>query len=188
MLAFYCAYRAPVRAKVALVRAAQEPPQSDAHGSASAGARDLIAVAERFAWRARLPLVIVVCGAPASGKSCLARALAAASGLPNLSSDVARKRLAGIRPTERGHDEIYSREWSARTYPELGRRADEAVEATGAAILDATFRHLADRAAFRSSFTGRAPLLFVECDAPRSVLASRARLREHDRTRSRRAP
>ncbi len=91
LIAFYSAYRALVRAKVALVRAAQLPGQSAEHGHQSAHARDLIGLAELFAWRARLPLLIVVCGVPASGKSHLARALAERSALPHLSSDVTRK-------------------------------------------------------------------------------------------------
>ena len=68
LIAFYAAYRALVRAKVALVRASQLPEHSGAHASQSARARDLIFLAERFAWRARLPLVLIVCGVPASGK------------------------------------------------------------------------------------------------------------------------
>ena len=54
LIAFYAAYRALVRAKVALLRAAQYPASSSEHGHESAAARDLLAVAERFAWRARL--------------------------------------------------------------------------------------------------------------------------------------
>ena len=40
-------------------------PSSAAHGHAQRPARELLlAVAERFAWRARLPLAIVLCGVP----------------------------------------------------------------------------------------------------------------------------
>jgi uncharacterized protein len=60
LIAFYGAYRALVRAKVALIRAAQHRAASDEHRAARDEGRALIEVAERFAWRARLPLVIVV--------------------------------------------------------------------------------------------------------------------------------
>lgn len=179
-LAFYAVYRALVRAKVALVRAAEQPAGSAAHGQASARARELIGLAERFAWRARVPLAIVVCGVPASGKSHLASALAACSGLPHLSSDFTRKRLAGIRPSQRAPSETYSPEWNARTYAELGRRAAQALANPGGAVIDATFRHLADRKAFASSFADAAPLLFIECQAPPPVLARRAGRRARD--------
>ena len=184
LIAFYAAYRALVRAKVALVRAAQEPAGSSERGQQSARARELIALAERFAWRARTPLVIAVCGVPASGKSHLARALAKLAGLPHLSSDVIRKRLAGIRPTERAPEDTYSPEWNERTYAELGRRASDALGATGGAIVDATFRHRANRRAFMVALGTHRPLLFVECQAPGPVLAQRATHRAHQPDRA----
>jgi aminoglycoside phosphotransferase family enzyme/predicted kinase len=178
LIAFYAAYRALVRSKVALTRASQHPVTSAEHGHYSAAARDLIAMAERFAWRARLPLVIVVCGPPASGKSCLAGALAPASSLPHLSSDLTRKRLAGITPGQRAPSAVYGADFNRRTYAELARRAAREVAARGGAVVDATFRHRADRDAFAEAFGDAAPLLFVECRAPVRVLAERAAERD----------
>jgi aminoglycoside phosphotransferase family enzyme/predicted kinase len=178
LIAFYAAYRALVRAKVALLRAAQHPASSSEHGHESAAARDLLAVAERFAWRARLPLVIVICGVPAAGKSHLAEALAGVSGLPHLSSDVTRKRLAGIRSHQRAPSAVYSADFNRLTYAELGRRAARETAGCGGALVDATFRHRADRDAFAEAFGKAAPLLFVECRAPARVLAERAALRD----------
>ncbi|MHB1568266.1 MAG: bifunctional aminoglycoside phosphotransferase/ATP-binding protein [Solirubrobacteraceae bacterium] len=180
LVSFYAAYRALVRAKVALVRASQLPPGGAEHGAASAHARDLIAVAERFAWRARLPLILVVCGVPASGKSVLASELAEMSGLPHLSSDVTRKQLAGLDPSERAPRSAYSADASMRTYRELGRRAGSALHAGGGAVIDATFRRRADRRAFAAELADDAPVLFVECWAPDEVLAARAQQRERE--------
>jgi aminoglycoside phosphotransferase family enzyme/predicted kinase len=180
LIAFYAAYRALVRAKVALVRASQLASGSAAHGRASAAARDLIVLAERFAWQARLPLLVIVCGMPASGKSHLAGALAERSRLPHLSSDLTRKRLAGLRPTERAPAKGYRPEWNARTYRELGRRARQALATRGGAIVDGTFRHLADREAFASGLDAAVPRLFIECVVPRTLLAERAARRERD--------
>lgn len=174
LVAFYAAYRALVRAKIGLLRAAELPPTGAAHGEESARARDLIVRAERFAWRARLPLVIVVCGLPANGKSCLAKELAELCGLPHLSSDVTRKELAGLRSDQRAPRDIYSAEWNARTYAELGDRVAAASRGCGGAIVDATFRHRADRQVFAAAFDASAPLLFVECQAPAQVLVRRA--------------
>ena len=183
LIAFYGAYRALVRAKVALLRAAQHPEASSEHGRDSAAARDLLALAERFAWQARLPLVIVICGVPAAGKSHLARALAEVSHLPHLSSDVTRKRLAGIRPQQRAGSAIYSPDFNRMTYAELGRGAARQAAAGGGALVDATFRHRADRDAFAQAFGDAAPLLFVECRAPPRVLAERAAQRDRQPTR-----
>ena len=183
LLAFFAAHRALVRAKVLLVRARQYPQQSAAHGRAGARARDLFSLSERFAWRARLPLAIVVCGVPASGKSYLAGALAEASRLPRVSSDLLRKRLAGIRPTARAGRERYSDQFSRATYAELAHRAAaEAAEHRGV-VIDATFRRRVDRDAFTAAFGDAAPLLYVECVAPADVLRQRAATRERDPTR-----
>ena len=115
---------------------------------------------------------------PAAGKTTLAGALSEASGLPHLSSDVVRKRAAGLAPDERAPLSAYSAEANRRTYAELGRRAAGEVGSHEGAIVDATFRHRADRAAFADAFADRAPLLFVECRTPFEVSAARARHRE----------
>jgi aminoglycoside phosphotransferase family enzyme/predicted kinase len=180
LIAFYAAYRALVRAKVTLLRAVQHAPASAAQGHDSAHARDLLALAECFAWRARLPLAVVVCGPPASGKSTLAQALAGVSGLPHLSSDVTRKRLAGLEPEQRAGSETYAAHVNVATYAELGRRAAAEAAAQGGALVDATFRHRRDRDAFAAAFAAAAPLLFVECQAPAEVLARRAVARDRD--------
>jgi aminoglycoside phosphotransferase family enzyme/predicted kinase len=183
LIAFYAVYRALVRAKIALLRAAQRPPTSAAHGHDSARARDLLSIAERFAWQARLPLVVVVCGVPASGKTRLAEALASLSKLAHLSSDITRKRLAGLAPTREAPGDIYSAGFSSLTYAELGRRAARRVAAAGGAIVDATFRHRADRDDFAAAFAGAAPLLYIECRAPAAVLAQRAIRRDREPAR-----
>jgi aminoglycoside phosphotransferase family enzyme/predicted kinase len=183
LIAFYATYRALVRAKVALLRAGQLPASDPAHGRESAAARDLLALAERFAWRARTPLAIVLCGVPASGKSHLASALAERSGLAHLSSDVTRKRLAGLPPTDRAEPADYGPDASRRTYADLGRRAAQRVAAAGGVLIDATFRHRADRDAFRAGFGEAAPLLYVECRVPAAELERRARTRDRDPAR-----
>jgi len=184
LIAFHAVYRALVRAKVALLTAAQHATGTEEHRHARADGLVRIEVAERFAWRARLPMVLVICGVPASGKSVLAGAVADASGLSQLSSDVVRKQLAGVPSGRRAPAGTYSSEWNARTYSELGRRAADEALTHGGAVIDATFRHGADREAFGSSFEAAAPLLFVECRAPRSVLRARAVDRQRDHSRA----
>lgn len=179
LLAFWSAYRALVRAKLAHLRAAPLGPGDPGRQAALAEAAALVALAERFRWRARLPLVLAVCGGTASGKTHLARALAGASGLPALGSDPTRKRLAGLAPGERAAPEHYGDAFSRRTYRELGRMAALELERAGGAIVDATFRRAADRRAFADGFgAGRPRPLFVECRAPAAVLERRSRGRE----------
>jgi len=84
LLAFFGAYRAQARAKQALLRSS--PPGAGAH-LADETARRLLALSRRLAWRARGPLVLLVTGTPAAGKSALAQALGSVSGLPVLSPE-----------------------------------------------------------------------------------------------------
>jgi aminoglycoside phosphotransferase family enzyme/predicted kinase len=178
LLSFYAAYRALVRAKVALVRASQSDREEPEALGDEDEARRLIELAESFAWRARLPLVVAVCGVPASGKSQLAGALARASGLPWLRSDAVRKQLVSVGPGERAPGEAYRAEISQRTYAALGMAAAAALEHGGGVIVDATFRRREDRHAFGAELGAAAPAVFVECRAPFAVLAQRARRRD----------
>lgn len=173
LLAFFAAYRAWVRAKVALFG-----PRAEAGSSEAA---ELHALGHRFAWRARRPFALAVCGPAASGKSTLAAALSKLSGLAIVDADGTRKRLAGLQPTERAAPEHYSAEFSRRTYRALGDSAARELQRTGAVIVDATARRRADRDALRAGLDRiEAPLLFARCRAPASVVVDRARRREAD--------
>jgi len=181
LIAFYACNRALVRSKVELVRAGQSTPEASSQGRHAAAARELLGVAERYAWRARGPLAIVLCGLPAAGKSHLADALARAPGLEVLLSDVTRKRLAGIATSARAPAELYTPAWDRRTYRELGQAAAAALAAgDGCVVVDATFRRRADRDSFREAFAPSESLLFVECLAPTAVRAARAGRRERE--------
>lgn len=178
LLYFYASYRAWVRAKVACLRAAELADGDPARDRAEHEARALFALGHVLAWRSRLPMVIAVCGVAASGKTALASALEAVSGLPHLSSDVTRKRRAGLAATERGRPEHYTDEFTLSTYEELGRLTRAEIERRGGAIVDATFHRLAERRAFEAGLgTPLPPVLFAECRAPVGVLLERARMR-----------
>jgi predicted kinase len=180
LLSFYAAYRAWVRVKVGCLRAAQLPPGPERDAQLGK-ARRLAAVARLLEWRARRPLVLVVCGRSATGKTLLARELSARSGLPVLSSDVVRKELAGLAATRRAPEREYTEAASLRVYRELGARAAAAAPG-GGAVVDATFRRRAHRDAFADGYGAvRPPPLFLECAAPEAVLAERAAKRAQER-------
>lgn len=173
LLFFFAAYRAAVRAKVALLGPGG-PTQC----------RSRLALARRFAWRARDPHVVVVCGPSAAGKSHLATAVSEASGLPRVSSDVTRKRLAGLAPTERGDEDLYKPDKTFETYRELGRIAAFELIRSGGVVIDATFRTEEDREAFRCGLGRPMPrVLYVECRAAPDVLTRRSRERLRDPAR-----
>jgi aminoglycoside phosphotransferase family enzyme/predicted kinase len=177
LVAFLAAYRARVRAKVALLRASQLPigPAAEAERAA---ARRLLRLGTRLLWAARDPVVIAVAGVSASGKSTLARALADRSGAPVLNSDVIRKSLLGLAPAERAPASAYRESVTLDVYRELGRRAGRKA---GTVIVDATFHRRALREAFREELGGgEHRLLYVECLAPAELLECRLRARDHD--------
>jgi hypothetical protein len=177
LLFFFASYRAWVRAKVACIRA-QELSDGDAELERVRGeAGELMRLGHRFAWRSRGPLVLVLCGVSGTGKTTVAQELAAVSGWEHLSSDVTRKRLSGLEPTERGGAELYSRTRTIETYRELGTSAAARLERDRGVIVDATFHLLEERDAFRTGLGDRGPLLFVECRAPEALLLARIRER-----------
>jgi aminoglycoside phosphotransferase family enzyme/predicted kinase len=154
----------------ALARATAEPERIP----------ELVALAERFAWRARLPRVVCVAGLTASGKTTLAAALGDASALPVVSSDFVRRARADLESAERAGRAQYAREVSREVYAWLGSAAARAVQSDGGAIVDATFRHPDDVAAFQSASRAAAAAGWIVCHAPAEVLLDRARWRDAD--------
>lgn len=173
---FYAAYWALVRAKVALIAAHAR------HGGERRRERERAArlwrLAERLCWRARQPLVLVVCGAAASGKSTLAAELARRSGLPVVSSDVVRKRLAGLTPAERAGAERYTAQQTRATYEQLGRDALAALDRSGGVIVDASCHSRRQRATlFHRLDGGAATFLVAHCQVPLATALARASAR-----------
>lgn len=68
-VAFHAAVRAWVRAKIACLQAADTSLPSERRSRAVDEAEALATLGEHLAWRARLPLALVICGPPASGKT-----------------------------------------------------------------------------------------------------------------------
>lgn len=179
LLAFYAAHHALVRAKVALIAAAEH--DGERSDELLGQARSMLALAERLCWRARGPLAVVICGPAASGKSSLAAELSHRSGLTVVSSDATRKAAAGLRATDRATPEHYSHRFTHRTYELLAARARELLDGGSGVIVDASCRSRAER----STLLGRLrrsglPRLVVRCDVPLEVALERAARRMHD--------
>lgn len=101
LMDFYKCYRAYVRGKVeSLHSAAPAAPEAERQASAER-ARRYFRLALRYAVAGSGPLVLVVMGRIASGKSTLARALGAKLGWEVVSSNRVRKELAGYPLFER---------------------------------------------------------------------------------------
>lgn len=181
LLNFYKTYRALVRAKIGGLRALQL--SGEAAEQQWARVLDYIALAENYAYAQAHPAVIIMQGISGSGKSTLAHELAQALDAVVISSDVERKRLAGMALTERPQNEaaqqrLYSAKTSRRTYAQLLEQARHVLEAGRPVILDATYlrkSHRAPALALASEYNCPALVLSIQVD--RDTCAQRIRQR-----------
>ena len=130
-----------VRAKVAAIRLGQQ--LSDAERSyVMAAYREYLALAERYIIPDN-PMLIVASGPSGSGKSVAARRLVATMPAIQISSDIERKRLAGLSPLARTNSSqnggIYTPQMSAKTYQRLAELCEVVINAGFTAVADATF-------------------------------------------------
>ncbi len=174
---FYIAYRAHIRAKVAVLRALQGDK------TALRRADDLMELCVRHLRAATVHLVLVG-GLPGAGKSTVARELARRRGWVYLNSDVIRKELAGI-PGQRSpaafEQGLYTPAMSTRTYDELLQRARIAVCRGESVVLDASWRDAAQRAAARALASSEVAVVSeLACVAPDAVAEQRLRRRTAD--------
>jgi predicted kinase len=104
--------------------------------------------------------------------------------MPVVSSDLVRKRRAGLLPEQRARAEHYTDQFTRAAYELLGEQAVRHLRAEQCVIVDATCRSRADRSlllrALDRTCTNR---LFVRCSVPVEVAADRAARRVQDRER-----
>ena len=179
------AFRAFVRGKVESIGAhAEELPEEERRALAASASR-FFRLAASYAERRSPPALVVMCGLPASGKSTAAGALAGRIGAAWVSSDVTRKRLAGLdpraRPDEAARAALYGAEMTERTYAELLRRAGEHLAAGRAVVLDAVHARAAEREAARAVAAAHgAPCLVAELRIGEAEALARIAAREDD--------
>ncbi|WP_410643592.1 AAA family ATPase [Amycolatopsis sp. lyj-346] len=171
LLHHYLAYRAFVPVKVACLRAAQGDAEAAELASAYAG------VALRHLRLGRVRLILVG-GAPGTGKSTIAGGLADWLGATLLQSDRLRKELAGpapVRlPAEGYRQGLYDSAHTDSTYTELSRRAGKLLAFGETAVLDASWsaaRHR--RLAAEVAEVASSPVLAVRCEVSEAAAKER---------------
>ena len=166
LLNFYKCYRAYVRGKV-------ESFKLDDRYITQVEKRRTLDIASSyfdladFYIRSR-PLLFITTGLVGTGKTALSQALAKRLGLVVISSDVTRKKLAGIPTTEHRFEEfdtgIYSAEFSRKTYDKMLMKAKEFLIEGSSVIIDASFIKTEERLkAKRLAEEIRADFFIVEC-------------------------
>lgn len=186
LLAFYSAYRAVVRGKVQGLqyRETEVPPADRARALSESRADWLLALGE-IEEPGRRPGLVLIGGLPGSGKSTLAQQLLGAAGLTLIRSDLVRKTLADLAPGESARvdfeEGIYSPEWTARTYAECLRRAEELLFEGRRVLVDASFgRESARRSFLELASRWGVPAVFLLCLAEPTVIRARLAARRND--------
>jgi uncharacterized protein len=169
----YVAYRAQVRAKVALIRARQTS-DAEVREDQLQQARQLAGLMLLHLRRTRVRLVLVG-GLPGSGKSTVADGLSRATGSLVLSSDLVRRELA--LPA----DARYSAPAVDRVYRVLLERARRALEQGWDVVLDASWTAAAHRSSAQDlADRTRSTLVELHCRATDDVAELRLRRRGAD--------
>ncbi|UAW97946.1 AAA family ATPase [Halopseudomonas nanhaiensis] len=166
VLNYYKAYRAMVRAKVALLRLTQPGVTEAERQQTMERYRGYARLAESYtAIPMRFGLLTV--GISGSGKSTLSGKLVEDFGAIRVRSDIERKRLLTDTTTNAATTGLYSAEATAQTYARLGALAASILASGYPAIIDATHLKSAQRQAMRECIELQgAPCLMVHCKAP----------------------
>ena len=176
LLRLYEAHRALVRAKVAALsglEAGDEP-----HREALRAEHGRLLNHAGTALVRHTPVLVLMQGLSGSGKTWLARRLAAPLQAVHLRSDLERKRRAGLDALSRSRSGIaeglYSSAASAAVYEGLARAACDALAGGYAVIVDAAFLLRGERARFASLGVRLGiPVHLVTCTAPDTILRAR---------------
>lgn len=178
LLGFYKAYRAMVRAKITLLLPASDAGEETALMERY---RNYVRLAERYSVFPQ-PWLAITTGYSASGKSYISGRLAEHFGMIRIRSDVERKRLFNLAPTQSsdsGKDSgIYTPQATRQTYERLETLAREALMAGFPVIIDSAALKQDERESLHAIAEALGlPSLLVSCEAPEPVLRQRIRER-----------
>jgi aminoglycoside phosphotransferase family enzyme/predicted kinase len=173
LMDFYKCYRAFVRGKVESLQTIRAKKDRS-----RAQARRYFQLALRYAVGGSGPMVVIVMGCIASGKSALAKSLGRELGWQVFSSDRTRKELAGVPLYRRGdvveRRWLYSEAMTNRTYKALVRQAVTWADRNHGVILDATYGGRRHREELRRELKRRGlGYRFVETQAPEAIVKQR---------------
>ncbi|MFT3802087.1 MAG: AAA family ATPase [Burkholderiaceae bacterium] len=167
VLPFHQVYRACVRALVAWLAPAPSIDDVDRY----------LRTAERLSDSDRRPTLTITHGPSGSGKSRAAARLVELDGGLRLRSDVERKRLAGLSPLADSRAaglDLYTREWTNRTYARLESLADATLTAGAPVVVDAAFLRRPERQRFAALARWHGvPFRIVDCRADPATLRAR---------------
>ncbi len=180
VLRFYLVYRCLVRAKVAALQ-----PRSGPGGPAGDKTRRYLELAQSLVAHATTPRLFLMHGFSGSGKSWLSEQLIGVLGAIRVRSDLERKRLHGLEPSqgsESGIDAgLYDAVANEQTYDCLARHCETGLRAGFNMIADASFLRQRQRQRFCDLAEALQVALFIiDCSAPAATLRKRIQRRAMD--------
>jgi len=181
LLVYYKIYRALVRAKVNWIVSRESEIPLNERNKAEESAEKFTRLALKYALANNEPVVFVIMGKTASGKSTLAAKFSRDCCIPSFSTDATRKRLANIHETTSTPQEIksqvYSPEFTNQVYQTLLDDAQRELENKGAVLLDGTFSKKKYRDLVFQTFSPNR-VLFIEVSAPEAEKKMRLKRRD----------
>jgi uncharacterized protein len=182
---FYKGYRAYVRAKIHSLTSEDSDLSTTEKKHEIKLAKQYYKLADQYIQKGQTPRLWVFFGLMGSGKTFLAKALAAETGWSVISSDEVRKHLQGLSPTTRRLEPfgrgIYSEEKSRKTYSAMRKMAEKKLREGQSIIMDGSYKRQAERLALMkvARKTG-ARICFIECQAPLKTIRQRLEERKRD--------
>lgn len=178
LLDFYKCYRAYVRGKVEGFKSEQKEVPEKERKDAVIKAKRYFYLADLYATGGFRPMLLVIGGLTGTGKTTVAYTTAEETGFNVISSDVVRKELAGMKPSERRYEEfekgIYTRDFTVKTYEEMMKKGEGLLKQGISVILDATFMAARFREmAVKLAHDVGANLCFIECGLDDAILKKR---------------
>ncbi|NQU04327.1 MAG: AAA family ATPase [Syntrophaceae bacterium] len=185
LLNFYKCYFAYVRGKVIGFKINDRAIDEGERKIAIDTASPYFDLAYKYAARPEKPTLILTAGLMGTGKSVLAKNLATLLDAKIVRSDVIRKEMLNISPSERHYEGfgegIYSDDKSRKTYEKAIQLAEVELKKGKSAIIDASFKTKGEREmAFRFASSADAEFFIVECVCPDGIVKERLDARSSD--------
>lgn len=180
VLPLYLSRQAYVRAKVTSFLLDDPGVPTTVKDEAAKTAADYYKLAWQYT-QPRQGQIILMSGLSGAGKSTVARQIARNLQAIHIRSDAVRKHLGKIPLSERGGDELYTKEMTQKTYQRLLVLGMMLATQGFSVILDAKY----DRTSLRMDAIDQAefhqlPLQIIHCTAPIEVLKERLQNRTND--------
>ncbi|WP_106476794.1 bifunctional aminoglycoside phosphotransferase/ATP-binding protein [Phytohalomonas tamaricis] len=181
LLPYYKAYRAMVRAKVAMLRLQQPGLHPADRDAVLSDYRRYVGLAERYS-EIHFPYLLISVGVSGSGKSRFTEQVVRQLGGVRIRSDVERKRLFGLDALGESSSSvdsgIYTSEATERTYERLAELTGMLLESGYSVSVDATCLKRAQRDRLRHEAEIRGlPSMLISFEADEQTLKARIKKR-----------